>query len=365
MELYGGAVQWRDGLEQCMPVETEEDVWEIGNTSHREKASLPRVVAYTGAAAELTFKLGVFDVLVQPSREGAGRSVSTRGNPCEANYLQVLRNIIANGYRVIDRTQVGCRQLIGQSLEYDISGYRLPVFTHRRMFFRGILEELLFFISGKTDTKILESKGVNIWKKHTSAEWLQQQGLPYDEGCYGPAYGFQLRHWGGDHDQHLAGNDPGGVDQLQMVVDLLKHNPQSRRVLFSYWNPSVLGEVALPSCHLVYQFHVEGDVLSCSFYQRSNDFALAANFNVVSASLLTMMLCKVVGLSPGKVVHMIGNTHVYENQVDEVRAFMNNRPRFAPLVNIKSRDSMDDFKSEDFELSFYFPHRKYPVTMTA
>lgn len=192
-------------------------------------------------------------------------------------------------------------------------------------------------------------------------------GLPYKEGCYGPAYGFQLRHWGADWDAASAGDEEHvycGVDQLKYVIDMLTLSPNSRRILFAYWNPSVLGQVPLPSCHLLYQFHVEDGYLSCTFYQRSNDFALAGNFNVVSASLLTMMLCKACDLKPRKVVHHLGNAHVYENQIKSIEEFMDNRPRFAPRVHLPKKE-MDQYTSEDFVLTNYYPHKRYGIPMTA
>ncbi len=288
----------------------------------------------------------------------------------EEKYMSTLMKIIHRGHVVMDRTGVGCRQLIGKSLSYDIRDYRLPLFTHRKMFYRGIVEELLFFISGNTDTSVLEKKGVNIWTKHTSKEWLESKNLPYPAGCYGPAYGFQLRHWGAEYDAHVdhqIGDDEMvhcGVDQLKYVIDLLTLTPNSRRILFSYWNPSVLDKVALPSCHLLYQFHVEDGFLSCTFYQRSNDFALAGNFNVVSASLLTMMLCKVCGLKPKKVVHHIGNAHVYENQVEHIQKYIDNKPRFAPWIDLPVKP-IDEYVLEDFHLHGYYPHKKYTIPMTA
>jgi thymidylate synthase len=280
-------------------------------------------------------------------------------NKEETKYLKYLSKIINTGTLKSNRTGVNTFSLFGKSFKYDLREYRLPLFGHRKIFIRGIIEELLFFISGSTDTKILESKGVNIWKGNTSRNFLDSVGLfDYPEGSYGPSYGFQLRHFGGDE------VNPG-FDQLEYIVDLLKHNPESRRILFTYWNPLVLKKVPLPSCHLLYNFYVSNGELSVSFYQRSSDFALACDFNVVSASLLVFMLCKVTGLKPGKCIHNIGDAHVYENQVESIRKFIDNKSTNFPLCQVTKRDNMDDFTVDDFKIIGYSPHKKYSVPFVA
>lgn len=296
---------------------------------------------------------------------GYGGKIFKHVNLDEERYLKYLKKVTTRGILSITRGHP-CFQLIGKSFKYNIRNYRLPLFTHRKIFFRGIVEELLFFISGKTDTKILESKNVNIWKKHTSKEWLKSRNLEYPEGCYGPTYGFQLRHWGAEWD-YVSHSDQyddiivGGIDQLTSVITELKTNPTSRRILFSYWNPSILEKAALPPCHLLYQFHAEHIdnkwFLSCTFYQRSNDFALAGCFNVVSASILTMMVCKVCGMEPKKVVHMIGNLHVYQNQIEAINGFLNNNPKCFPYVKIPVKQSVDEYSYDDFQLLNYKPYQ--------
>ncbi len=176
-------------------------------------------------------------------------------NKEELIFLKTLDKIIKKGIYKMDRSGVGTYSLFGKSFSYDIKNYRLPVFTHRKVFIRGIIEELLFFVSGKTNTKVLEEKKVNIWKQHTSREYLDKMGLSsdkYKDGSYGPAYGFQLRHWGAEFEGDDADYTGKGIDQLQYIVDLLKDKEKrnSRRILFSYWNPSVIEMVPLPSCFL-------------------------------------------------------------------------------------------------------------------
>lgn len=295
-------------------------------------------------------------------------------NKEELIFLKTIEKIIKKGVYKMDRSGVGTYSIFGKSFTYDISNYRLPLFTHRKVFIRGIIEELLFFISGKTNTKLLEEKNVNIWKGHTSREYLNKVGLgEYKEGSYGPAYGFQLRHWGADFKGDEEDYTNCGIDQLEYIVSLLKNKETrcSRRILFSYWNPSVLNKVPLPSCHLLYNFFVNPNTeeLSVSFYQRSNDYALAGVFNIVSASILTFMLCKITGLKPAKCVHNIGDLHLYSNQLDIVKEFMQNKPYIAwPFMHINNKrennsdyTSMDEFTIDDFKTILYNSRKKYTI----
>jgi len=291
-------------------------------------------------------------------------------NKEETKYLDMVKKILKKGVYNLDRTNVGTLSLFGKSFKYDIRNYRLPLFTHRKMFFRGIVEELLFFISGKTNTKILEEKRVNIWKGNTSREFLDSRGLQYyEEGDMGPGYPFQLRNWNANYIDCNTDYSGKGFDQLQYVIDLIKNDPTSRRILFNYWNPSEFKKTALMPCHLLYQFHVnvETNELSCSFYQRSSDSALAKNYNTCSAALLVFMLCYITNLKPGKIIHNIGNIHIYMNQIDEVKKFINNKPLNFPILHIDDPNNeiktIDDFKYEHFKVLLYNSHGKYTLPM--
>jgi dihydrofolate reductase / thymidylate synthase len=279
-------------------------------------------------------------------------------NKEECKFLNTVKKIIDKGYESMDRSGVGTLSIFGKSFTYDIKNYRLPLFTHRKMFLRGIIEELIFFISGETDTKILENKGVNIWKTHTSESFLKKRNLTLKEGDYGPSYGFQLRNWGSD------GTDCG-FDQLKYIVNLLKTDPHSRRIIFSYWNPNFIDKVPLPPCHILYMFNVnDKNELSCSFTQRSNDFALAGNFNICSASILVFILCKVCNLKPGKIIHNIGNIHLYKNQLEYVNNFIDNEPYNFPLIDVKKKENCWDYNIQDFSLMFYKSHKKYFIPIS-
>lgn len=271
----------------------------------------------------------------------------------EQKYLDTLKEIINTGTKRNVRGSE-TRSIFGRSFEYSLKDYTCPVFSHRKIFVRAIIEELLFFISGSSDTTILESKGINIWKQHTRREYLDSIGLnDLPEGSYGDAYGIQLRNF-------------NGVDQLEYVIQLLKTDPTSRRIVISYWNPSALSRMALPPCHILYQFFVDTNTneLSVSFYQRSSDFAMACNYNLVSASLLVFMLCKVTGLKPGKCIHTIGDLHVYENQIESIKKFINNKPMEFPKMQVANQKNILNFTVNDFKLIGYKNHGTYSIPFT-
>jgi dihydrofolate reductase/thymidylate synthase len=295
----------------------------------------------------------------------------TYSNKEENKFIKIVNKILNKGVYNLDRSQVGTLSIFGKSFTYDIRNYRIPLFTHRKVFLRGIIEELLFFISGKTDTKILEEKKVNIWKGHTSREFLDSRGLTeFNEGDMGAGYGFQLKHFGAEYINADTDYTNKGFDQLEYIINEIKHNPTSRRIVFSYWNPSDFNKTALLPCHILYQFHVNVDTkeLSCSFYQRSNDFTLAGVYNVCSATILVFMLAKICNLKPGKVIHTIGNVHIYKNQIDVVKEMIQNKPFNFPLLLINDPNNeikkIEDFKYEHFKLLFYRSHKTYKIPMS-
>jgi dihydrofolate reductase/thymidylate synthase len=291
-------------------------------------------------------------------------------NKEENKFIKTVNKILDKGVYNIDRSKVGTLSIFGKSFTYDIRNYRLPLFTHRKIFLRGIIEELIFFISGKSDTKVLEEKKVNIWKGHTSRDFLNSRGLTnLKEGDMGAGYGHQLRHFSAEYENAETDYTGKGFDQLQYIIDQIKHNPTSRRIVFSYWNPSAFDKTSLLPCHILYQFYVntETSELSCSFYQRSNDYILANCFNICSATILVFMLCKICNLKPGKVIHTIGDIHIYSSQLDVAKEIVQNTPFNFPLLFIEDpKDEIkkiEDFKSEHFKLLFYNSHKKYNIPM--
>lgn len=292
-------------------------------------------------------------------------------NKEEKKFIKTINKILNKGVYNLDRSGIGTLSIFGKSFTYDIRNYRLPLFTQRKVFLKGIIEELLFFISGKTDTKILEEKKVNIWKGHTSREFLDSRGL-YDlkEGDMGAGYAFQLRHFGTEYVNADTNYNGMGFDQLEYVINEIKTNPTSRRIIFSYWNPKDFHKTSLLPCHILYNFHINIDTneLSCSFYQRSNDYMLAGVYNVCSASILVFMICKLTGYKPGKIIHNIGNIHIYMNQIQVVKEIIQNEPYNFPLLLINDpKDEIrqiEDFKFEHFKLLFYNSYKKYNIPMS-
>ena len=292
-------------------------------------------------------------------------------NKEENKFIKTVNKILNKGIYNLDRSQVGTLSIFGKSFTYDIRNYRIPLFTHRKMFLRGIIEELIFFVSGKTDTKLLESKNVNIWKGHTSREFLDSRGLTnYKEGDMGAGYGFQLKHFGADYKSADYDYTNQGVNQLKYVINEIKNNPTSRRIIFSYWNPHDFDKIALVPCHILYQFNIniETNELSCSFYQRSSDWVLAADFNICSATVLVFMICHLTGYKPGKIIHNVGNIHIYMNQIDEVKKMINNELYNFPLLIINDSEKkikkIEDFQYENFKLLFYRSNKKYSIPMS-
>jgi len=291
-------------------------------------------------------------------------------NKEEIKYLKTINKILKNGVYNLDRTNVGTLSIFGKSFSYDIRNYRLPLFTHRKMFIRGIIEELLFFISGKTDTTILENKNVNIWKGNTSREFLDSRGLAHFKvGDMGAGYSFQLRHFGANYINADTNYNGQGFDQLQYIINLIKTDPTSRRIMFSYWNPTDFHKTALLPCHIQYNFYinVETNELSCNFSMRGSDFILANNYNVCSCAILVFMLCHITGYKPGKIVINITNVHIYMNHIEETKKMIENKPLNFPLLYINDNEkkitNIEDFKYEDFKILFYNSYDKYKFNM--
>lgn len=289
-------------------------------------------------------------------------------NQAEKNYLNLLKNILENGDERSDRTGIGTKSIFGTQLRFDLSNDTLPLLTTKRMFTKGIIEELIFFINGKTQTKELEAKGVNIWKSNTSREFLDSRGLTdYPEGEMGPMYGYQWRNFGADEiyvgsnsdDQDHCIEIPG-VDQLQNCFDLIKKDPTSRRILITAYNPAVSHKCVLDPCHMFLQFYVDGNNLSLQWYQRSVDSFLGLPFNITSYAVLTHMMAIATGLKAKELIFVGGDTHLYSNHLDQVKEQISREPYEFPKLNIKSKinsiEDMEKLSFEDFEIIGYKSH---------
>lgn len=261
-------------------------------------------------------------------------------------YLDLLQEIMDNGVVKKDRTGVGTKSIFGHQMRFDLSeGF--PLLTTKKVHLRSIIHELLWFISGNTNIGYLHDNKVSIWD-----EWADENG------DLGPVYGKQWRSW--------QTPDGRSIDQLSQVIDTIKNNPDSRRMIVCAWNPSDVDKMALPPCHCFFQFYVAEGKLSCQLYQRSADTFLGVPFNIASYALLTMMIAQVCGLKPGEFIHTTGDTHIYLNHFDQVREQLSREPRPLPTMKLNPEiKSIFDFKYEDFELEGYdpWPAIKAPVAV--
>jgi len=282
----------------------------------------------------------------------------------EYQYLNAIQEIIKKGISMDDRTGVGTRSLFGMMMRFDLKR-TFPLLTTKRVFWRGVLEELLWFVKGDTNAKHLTDKGVKIWEANGSREFLDKRGLSHrEEGDLGPVYGFQWRHFGAKYVDMHTDYTGQGVDQLAECIRKIKEDPTDRRILLSAWNPADLGLMALPPCHMFCQFYVANGELSCLMYQRSCDMGLGVPFNIASYSLLTCMVAQVCGLKPGEFVHTMGNAHVYQNHVEPLMTQLERTPRPFPVLRVNPDvKDIDGFQASDFELIGYNPHGKIAMDM--
>lgn len=287
-------------------------------------------------------------------------------NEEEDQYLLQVKNIIENGDITNDRTGVGTKSLFGFQMRYNLENNSFPLLTTKKMFHKGVIEELLWFLKGDTNSKTLEKKGVCIWKDNSSCETLKSLGLTdRKEGDCGPIYGFNFRHYGAKYVDCETDYTNCGYDQVKEALRMIKEEPYSRRIMINLWNPLTLNESVLPPCHVIYQFKVIKNKLSCSLYQRSGDMGLGVPFNMASAALMTIIFAKLSNLEPYELIHTIGDSHVY---LDHEEGLLNQilRPPYKfPRINIidNSQTSVEDFNLEDFVITNYECHEKIKLNM--
>jgi len=283
-------------------------------------------------------------------------------NKNEQKYLNALKDILENG-EIRNTRNSKTISKFGVKLDFDITD-SFPLLTTKKVYFHGVLHELLWFIKGDTNSKNLEKYNVNIWRSNSTREYLDDLKLfNYEEGDCGPIYGFQWRHYGAVYSGPDSNYFGLGIDQLKNCIELIKKDPTSRRIFMSAWNPVQLNDMCLPPCHVSYQFYVTYDKkLSCMMYQRSGDMFLGIPFNISSTSLLVYIISKITDLKPGNVSIVIGDAHIYEEHVDAVKTQLEREPYEAPkLVINKYFSNIDDYKYENFEVVDY----KYYPTIKA
>lgn len=288
-----------------------------------------------------------------------------RKNHEEYQYLNLIKEIIKKGALKIDRTGVGTRSIFGTQMRFSLRNEVFPLLTTKRVFWRGVVEELLWFIRGSTNAKELSEKDVHIWDANSSREFLDSCELTdREEGDLGPIYGFQWRHFGAKYINMHTDYTNQGIDQLKDVIDKIQNNPNNRRIVMTAWNPIDIPKMALPPCHILVQFYIANDELSCQLYQRSADIGLGVPFNIACYSLLTYMIAHITNLKPGDFVHTMGDCHIYLNHISALTQQIERVPKEFPKLFITRKvKNIDDFKSNDFQLDAYHPHAKISMPM--
>lgn len=283
----------------------------------------------------------------------------------EWQYLDQIQQILDNGQEKKDRTGTGTLSIFGMQARYNLRNDVFPLLTTKRVFWRGVAEELLWFIRGSTNANELAAKNVHIWDANGSRQFLDSMNLSHrEEGDLGPVYGFQWRHFGAEYEDMHADYTGQGIDQLAEVIHTIRTNPESRRIIMSAWNPLDLKKMALPPCHAFVQFYVCNGELSCMLYQRSADMGLGVPFNIASYSLLTYMIAHITDLKPGDFVHTLGDAHVYLNHIDALKIQLKRTPREFPKLFLKRKvENIEDFTMEDFDLIGYKPHPRIAMEM--
>ena len=299
----------------------------------------------------------------------------------EKQYLNLLKTILECGY--IEEGRNGkTKSIFGGSMRFTLKNGIIPILTTKKVAWKTCLKELLWFIRGETDNKLLQKQNVHIWDGNSSKEYMEGVGLGhYPEGVLGPIYGYQWRHFNksyvtnkqnelsgfrnlsGWRDDDWIKKDNGidnGIDQLQQIIDILKDpkHRTSRRLIMSAWNPCQLDQMALPPCHILCQFNVhDGNKLSCAMYQRSGDFPLGIPFNIASYSFLTHLIAKHCGLEAYEFVHFVGNCHIYEDHIEPMKVQITRDPFEFPSLTIKQiRENISDYQVDDFEIHNYKSH---------
>lgn len=285
----------------------------------------------------------------------------------ENQYLDLLKLALERGDERLDRTGVGTRSIFGAVVRFDLSGGHAPILTTKRVYWKTAIKEMLWFLTGGTNIQALLRENVRIWTDWPLARFRTETGEVVTQEAFesrivgddafaakwgelGPVYGKQWRRW--------LGSDGREYDQIAQLVTTLKTNPASRRMLFHGWNVAELGAMALPPCHMVYQYHVTSDGrLNCLLFQRSVDLLLGAAFNYVGASALQLMLAQQAGLRPGELVWVAGDAHLYLNHLEQAREQLTREPRPLPTMKlIRHASNIDDYRIDDFEVEGYSPH---------
>lgn len=287
-------------------------------------------------------------------------------NAEEQQYLDLCTQCINEGELRDNRTGDMAFSLFSTRMQFDLSEGKIPLLTTKRMPWKTVIKELLWFISGNTDSTVLSAQGCRIWDKNGSIEFLRSIGLEErTEGDLGPVYGFQWRHWGAEYKTCKDDYTGQGIDQLKQVIETIKKDPNNRRIILSAWNVGDLKKMALPPCHMFCQFYVSRGTLSTQLYQRSADMGLGVPFNIASYSILTRMIAQVTGLKPGRLTHVMGDTHVYVKHIEPLKGQIVRKPYPFPVLTIDPTvKDIDDFRLEHFKVQGYQHHPAVEMEMS-
>lgn len=285
----------------------------------------------------------------------------------EKQYLDIIKNILENGFMENGRNG-NVKTLFGATMRFDLTNNKIPLLTTKKLAWKTCLKELLWFISGKTDNKILKNNNVKIWNQNASREFLDSRGLTnLKEDDLGPVYGHQWRHFNAPYETCETDYTGKGVDQLKYIIDSLNDPKErnSRRLVMSAWNPVQINDMALPPCHVLVQFNVvDKNKLSVGIYQRSGDIGLGVPFNIASYAFLTHLVAHHCGLQAMELVHFLGNVHIYDDHLEILNLQKDRIPNESPTITIKNKYySIDDYKIDDFEIHNYNPHTELKMNM--
>tara|TARA_B100001778_G_scaffold111328_1_gene91123 strand:+ start:463 stop:1323 length:861 start_codon:yes stop_codon:yes gene_type:complete len=283
----------------------------------------------------------------------------------ESQYINLIKHILENGISKYDRTGIGTLSIFGYNMKFNLRK-SFPLLTTKKVYWKGVVEELLWFISGSTDSNKLKEKGVKIWEGNSSREFLDRRGLThYDQGDIGAGYGFQWRHFGAKYTNMYDSYEGKGIDQLKDVIYKIKNTPDDRRIIMSAWNPVDIDKMALPPCHIFVQFWVDTNKkeLHSQMYQRSCDVGLGVPFNIASYALLTCIIAKLCDLTPGDFHYCMGDTHIYKNHIDAMKLQITREPYDFPKINIKDITDIDNIKFDDIELIDYKYYENIKMNM--
>jgi thymidylate synthase len=289
----------------------------------------------------------------------------------ENQYLELIKNIINNGYNETGRNG-NTISLFGAQMRFSLKDGKIPILTTKKVSWKTCLKELLWFIKGHTNNKLLQNEGVHIWDENASKDFMVSRNLShYHEGILGPIYGYQWRNFNAKYDyvngNKVNDNSNKSIDQLQQIIEQLKNHEtrNSRRLIMTAWNPLQLDEMALPPCHILCQFNVHsGNKLSCALYQRSGDMGLGVPFNIASYSFLTHLLAKHCGLEAFEFIHFLGNCHIYDDHINALKKQITKKPFDFPTLNIINiKDNINNYELSDFIIENYQCHEEIKMKM--